>query len=57
MQRSAAGEFWVGEDSAAVERIRVFRDIGDLDVVLCFTKSLHDLGVNIVLGSSCRSDV
>lgn len=46
---SAAREFGVGEDSAAVESVGVLRDVGNVQVVLGLTQSLHDLGVHIVL--------
>ena len=51
---SAAGELWVDEDAATVERIGILRDVGDLDVVLGLSQSLCDLWVDVVLGTALR---
>ena len=39
--RSAGGEFWVRENAAPVESIRVFANIGDPIVKLRFPESLN----------------
>lgn len=49
---SAGGELRVDEDAAAVERVRVLRDVRDLDVVAGLTELLRDLGVDVVLGAA-----
>ncbi len=49
---SAGWEFGVGEDSSAVQGVRVLRNVGDLDIMLGLTQFLHNLRVDIVLHAS-----
>lgn len=46
---SAAGELGVGENSAAVESVRVLRDIRDVQVILGLAETLSDLRIDVVL--------